>query len=145
MKYCNVILCVGVAVVMSACAARKAVVQPEVPMVPAVDTTRVPLFNPEALYVITREYELHAPSEQTLAEYMDERLMQLYPHEAYRGVSAKLFGVQSQFDLSLRPLLPTAKEVVAVQPVDTLYAFVSLADESAFLDLSPADVRLDRV
>ncbi|MGN0186815.1 MAG: DUF6973 domain-containing protein [Paludibacteraceae bacterium] len=139
MKYWNAILCIGVAAVMCACAARKSVIVPEPHVMSAVDTSRVSVFAPEALYVITREYELHVPPTQTLADYMDERLMQLYPNEAYRGVSSKLFGLQSMFDFTFQQSLSTNKELVGNQPVDTLHKFVSLADEEAFLNLLPAE------
>lgn len=130
------ILFLGVAMLLS-CAARKAVTHVEQPTPLQVDTTRIPLFSPEVLYVIAREYELRSDTaEETLADYADDRLMQLYPHEAYRGVSAKLFG---PFVVENRPFnrqISMGREYNFVAENDTLHPFISQTDEAEFMALS---------
>lgn len=131
------ILFLGVAILLSSCAARKAVTPVEQPTPLQVDTTRIPLFSPEVLYVIAREYELRSDTaEETLADYADDRLMQLYPHEAYRGVSAKLFG---PFVVENRPFnrqISMGMEYNFVAENDTLHPFISQTDEAEFMALS---------
>lgn len=56
----------------------------------APDTTVVPVFDPAVLYVLAREYEGEGDSVRSMGEYVEERLMELYPERAYRGMMAKM-------------------------------------------------------
>ncbi len=54
------------------------------------DTTIIPIFDPEVLYVLAREYENTQDTMRSMGEYVEERLMELYPEQAYRGMMSKM-------------------------------------------------------
>ena len=54
------------------------------------DTTIVPIFDPAVLYVLAREYEGAQDTLRSMGEYVEERLIELYPERAYRGMMSKM-------------------------------------------------------
>ena len=54
------------------------------------DTTIVPIFDPAVLYVLAREYEGEQDTLRSMGEYVEERLIELYPERAYRGMMSKM-------------------------------------------------------
>lgn len=102
---CVVLWCVAMA--CCGCHTKKAVVVPApMPQTVQTDTTILPLFPAEVLYIIGREWEcmhdttsakyLTARALQvrvdsvSLADYMEQRLLELYPERAYHGYVAKV-------------------------------------------------------
>lgn len=128
----------GFAVMLASCAVRKQTPTADPPVRPPVDTTVLPAFPPEVLYVVAREYELRGDSvAEPLADYMDSRLAQLYPHAAYRGISAKLFSL---FDAQKTPFnrrISLKREYAFTPETDTVRPFISEFDEAAFMSLLP--------
>ena len=57
------------------------------------DTTIVPIFDPAVLYVLAREYEGEQDTLRSMGEYVEERLIELYPERAYRGMMSKMADV----------------------------------------------------
>lgn len=57
------------------------------------DTTIVPVFDPAVLYVLAREYEGKKDTLRSMGEYVEERLIELYPKQAYRGMMSKMADV----------------------------------------------------
>ncbi len=55
-----------------------------------VDTTVIPIFDPAVLYVLAREYENQRDTLRSMGEYVEERLIELYPEQAYRGMMSKV-------------------------------------------------------
>lgn len=128
----------GVAALLTSCALSKQTPTAAPTPKSSVDTAFLPAFPPEVLYVVAREYELRSDSTaESLADYMDERLMQLYPQTAYRGVSAKLFGLLDVKNLPFYRQISLNREYNFMPETDTVHAFVSEADEVAFMSLSP--------
>ena len=134
------------------------------------DTTEMALDNAvlmypaQALYVIGREYEELADSTSaksnsahgqkiitqnlSLSQYMEMRLLELYPQKAFQGIMA-------DFDLGkLSRHLPGnnqnvtfgATELASISPslgmaqAEPFYQFVSLEDEVNFLNMSPREL-----
>lgn len=56
----------------------------------APDTSVVPLFNAAVLYVLAREYENSRDTLRSMGEYVEERLIELYPEKAYHGMMSKV-------------------------------------------------------
>ena len=56
------------------------------------DTTALPTFHAEALYVLGAQWEADSMLQQryTIAEYMEQELMRLYPEKAYHGYVQRL-------------------------------------------------------
>ena len=138
MKFKVLIAVFGVAALLTSCALSKQT--PTATPMPksSVDTAFLPAFPPEVLYVVAREYELRSDSTaESLADYMDERLMQLYPQTAYRGVSAKLFGLLDTKKLPFHRQISLNREYNFIAEPDTVHPFVSETDEAAFLSLLP--------
>ncbi len=128
----------GLAALLTSCAVRKQTPTPAPPAQPTVDTTFLPAFSPEVLYVVAREYELRGDSAtESLTDYIDRRLEQLYPQTAYRGVSAKLLGLLDVKKPPFHRQISLNREYNFTPETDTVHTFVSEADEAAFMSLSP--------
>jgi hypothetical protein len=54
------------------------------------DTSIIPLFDVAVLYILAREYENTQDTLRSMGEYVEERLMELYPEKAYRGMMSKV-------------------------------------------------------
>ena len=81
------------------------------------DTTALPTFPVEALYVLGAKWEADSllQQEQTIADYIEQQLIHLYPEKAYRGYISRLCAVADRLlsDAPQRPILfsPYRQEV----------------------------------
>ena len=66
------------------------------------DTTVLPSFPAEALYVLGAKWEADSmlQQEQSIADYMEQELMRLYPEKAYKGYINKLCSVADRLLVS---------------------------------------------
>lgn len=62
----------------------------EVSNIIAPDTSVIPMFDASVLYVLAREYENSRDTLRSMGEYVEERLIDLYPEKAYRGMMSKV-------------------------------------------------------
>ena len=73
------------------------------------DTTALPTFPAEALYVLGSQWEADSllQQEHTIAEYIENELIRLYPQKAYRGYVSRLCSVADRLlaDAKQRPTL----------------------------------------
>lgn len=115
------------------------------------DTTALPTFPSEALYVLGARWEADSmlQKEQNLADFIEQELIRLYPEKAYKGYISKLCSVADQLlvNSTQRPTLfiPKQQEIRLVSgqsPSHELYAVLdslSLEDELLALELTPAE------
>ena len=54
------------------------------------DTSVIPLFDASVLYVLAREYENSNDTLISMGEYVEERLIEIYPERAYKGMMSKV-------------------------------------------------------
>ena len=59
------------------------------------DTTALPTFPAEALYVLGAQWEADSllQEDMTIAEYLEKELIRLYPEKAYKGYVQRLCSV----------------------------------------------------
>lgn len=115
------------------------------------DTTVLPSFPAEALYVLGAKWEADSvlQQEQSIADYMEQELMRLYPEKAYKGYINKLCSVADRLLVSSaqRPTLfvPKQQELRFVQTHSSssaLYAVLdslSADEELQVLELTPQE------
>ena len=142
------ILLACVLLLATGCKIKKAVIEPAQPqqkIVQQADTTQIPAFPAEVLYVLAREYEsihdstkakFNMPQSEVirhdsmpLEQYMEQRLIQLYPEKAYKGLLHKQLE------------MPASS---ATQLEDRFHTFVSDSDEVAFMNMTAAEEKLYR-
>lgn len=119
----------AISLLFASCAAKQVVVPAPAPEpVYTPDTTVIPSFPGEVLYVLGSEYEAiydstsakyHTPraaevraDSLTMTEYMDQRLIELYPERAYMGYSRRVEQLCQQL---LRQSAPTPSIISAIQ------------------------------
>ena len=119
--------------------------------VPSPDTTALPSFPAEALYVLGAQWEADSLLQQELsiADYIEQELMRLYPERAYKGYINKLCSTADRLLVTStqRPTLfaPKQQEVRFAHgqsPSGTLYAILdslSLDEELQVLELTPQE------
>ena len=119
--------------------------------VPSPDTTALPTFPAEALYVLGAQWEADSLLQQELsiADYIEQELMRLYPERAYKGYINKLCSTADRLLVSStqRPTLfaPKQQEIRFAHgqsPSGTLYAILdslSLDEELQVLELTPQE------
>ena len=115
------------------------------------DTTVLPSFPAEALYVLGAKWEADSmlQQEQSIADYIEQELMRLYPEKAYKGYINKLCSVADRLLVSSaqRPTLfvPKQQEIRFVQAHSSssaLYAVLdslSADEELQVLELTPQE------
>ena len=115
------------------------------------DTTALPTFPAEALYVLGAQWEADSmlQADMTIAEYMEQELIRLYPEMAYKGYINKLCSTADQLLVSSaqRPTLfaPKQQEIRFAHgqsPSGTLYAILdslSVDEELQVLELTPQE------
>ena len=115
------------------------------------DTTVLPTFPAEALYVLGSQWEADSllQQEHTIAEYIENELIRLYPQKAYRGYVSRLCSVADRLlaDTKQRPTLfaPKQQEIrfaYGQSPSGTLYATLdslSVDEELQVLELTPQE------
>lgn len=115
------------------------------------DTTVLPSFPAEALYVLGAKWEADSmlQQEQSIADYMEQELMHLYPEKAYKGYINKLCSVADRLLVSSAQLptlfVPKQQELRFVQAHSSssaLYAVLdslSADEELQVLELTPQE------
>lgn len=129
----------------------------QVTMVPVVnspspDTTVLPTFPAEVLYVLGARWEADSTVQQetTIAEYIEQELIRLYPEKAYPGYVQRLFLVVDKLLVSSvqRPTLfaPKQHEIrfssASSSSGGMLYGVLdslSMQDELQMLELTPQE------
>ena len=119
--------------------------------VPSPDTTALPTFPAEALYVLGAQWEADTllQQEQSIADYIEQELIRLYPEKAYKGYMHRLCATADQLLVSSaqRPTLfaPKQQEIrfaYGQSPSGTLYATLdslSVDEELQVLELTPQE------
>jgi hypothetical protein len=119
--------------------------------VPSPDTTALPTFPAEALYVLGAQWETDTllQQEQSIADYIEQELIRLYPERAYKGYINKLCSTADRLLVSSaqRPTLfvPKQQEIQFTHgqsPSGTLYAILdslSVDEELQELELTPQE------
>jgi hypothetical protein len=115
------------------------------------DTTALPSFPAEALYVLGAQWEADTllQADMTIAEYMEQELIRLYPEKAYKGYMHRLCATADRLLVSSaqRPTLfaPKQQEILFAygqSPSGTLYATLdslSVDEELQVLELTPQE------
>lgn len=114
------------------------------------DTTVIPLLPAEAIYIIGQEYlaihdsasaKYHTPraaqvrrDSTTMAEYLDQRLAELYPDRAYPGYVAK---VSRWAEMLIRREMPASATIRSDIGAELPHA--ANAAESALMELTPEE------
>ena len=119
--------------------------------VPSPDTTALPTFPAEALYVLGAQWEADTllQQEQSIADYIEQELIRLYPEKAYKGYMHRLCATADQLLVSSaqRPTLfaPKQQEIRFAHgqsPSGKLYAILdslSVDEELQVLELTPQE------
>ena len=115
------------------------------------DTTLLPSFPAEALYVLGARWETDTLLQQklTIADYIEHELMRLYPEKAYKGYVQRICSVADQLLVSSAQrhalFVPKQQEIrftYSQLPSGTLYAVLdslSLDEEMQVLKLIPQE------
>lgn len=115
------------------------------------DTTLLPSFPAEALYVLGARWEADTLLQQklTIADYIEHELMRLYPEKAYKGYVQRICSVADQLLVSSAQrhalFAPKQQEIrftYSQLPSGTLYAVLdslSLDEELQVLKLIPQE------
>ena len=148
-KFIGYIICIVCATLMSCSTSRRVALQPHPDTLHASpDTTILPSFPAEVLYVLGARWEADTSLLQnTIAEYIEQELMRLYPEKAYPGMIAKICATTDQILVSSqhKPILfsPHKQEITFATPHGkTSHAFavldsLSLQEEMDILELTP--------
>ena len=120
------------------------------------DTTALPVFPAEALYVIGAQWEADSllQQEQSIADYMEQELIRLYPEMAYKGYINRLCTIADRLlaDSKQRPTLfaPSRQEITfsssphrqSPTGASDLYLYLdslSQSDELQLMDFTPQE------
>ena len=120
------------------------------------DTTALPTFPAEALYVLGAQWEADTllQADMTIAEYMEQELIRLYPEMAYKGYINRLCTIADRLlaESKQRPTLfaPSRQEITfsssphRQSPTGTadLYLYLdslSQSDELQLMDFTPQE------
>lgn len=150
-KFIGYIICIVCATLVSCSTSRRVALQPHPNTLHASpDTTILPSFPAEVLYVLGARWEADTSLQQnTIAEYIEQELMRLYPEKAYPGMIAKICATTDQILVSSqhKPILfsPHKQEITFATPHGkTSHAFavldsLSLQEEMDILELTPEE------
>ena len=120
----------------------------QLPIAPQPDTTGIPTFPAELFYVLGARWEADtALQDHTIADYIEQELMRLYPEKAYAGYINRLCA------LTDRLLVPSQRKPILFNPHKQEVNFssaaslrtdfaaaldsLSLAEEMEVLELTP--------
>ena len=120
------------------------------------DTTALPTFPAEALYVLGAQWEADSllQQEQSIADYMEQELIRLYPEMAYKGYINRLCTIADRLlaDSKQRPTLfaPSRQEITfsssphrqSPTGASDLYLYLdslSQSDELQLMDFTPQE------
>ena len=109
------------------------------------DTTVLPTFPAEALYVLGAQWESDSilRQEQSIADYIEQELIRLYPEKAYKGYVQRLCSVTDQLlaNSAQRPALfaPQRQEISFIStsmalPQFTTQQFTGAVDLYLYID-----------
>ena len=146
----------------------KQLIQPtieEKPFSAQADTSKIPEFPAEVIYILAREYEaihnettpkyntqmaelIRKDSSSTMSHYLEKRLIQLYPNLAYKGMMKKITYISQNLipekrkkDFS-RPTLEI--DIKDEQEKNTIHPYISDNDEIRFLNMTDEETKLYR-
>lgn len=129
-----------------------------------VDTTKIPEFPAEVVYLLAREYEaLHDETKQkyhtevaksvredsaSMSDYLEKRLIQLYPNLAYKGMMKKLTFLSQN-------IIPEKRKKEFSQPTiefnfskknstESFHAYISDDDEVRFMNMTDEEEKIYR-
>ena len=130
----------------------------------AVDTTKIPLFPSEVIYVLAREYEaIYDNTKQKyhtlkaekirkdsiqMGEYLENKLIQLYPNLAYKGMIKKLTYISQS-------IIPPKRKIDFSQPTiefnfneenssEKFHNYTSDDDEIKFMKMTDEEIKIYR-
>ena len=110
------------------------------------DTTIVPIFDPAVLYVLAREYEGEQDTLRSMGEYVEERLIELYPERAYRGMMSKMADVTMSYlqDVSRLPQYRTntIDGLTISSPNEVYFNSVSDSAEVELMQMTEAEASI---
>ena len=110
------------------------------------DTTIVPIFDPAVLYVLAREYEGAQDTLRSMGEYVEERLIELYPERAYRGMMSKMADVTMSYlqDVSRLPQYRTntIDGLTMSSPNEVYFNSVSDSAEVELMQMTEAEASI---
>ena len=110
------------------------------------DTTIVPIFDPAVLYVLAREYEGEQDTLRSMGEYVEERLIELYPERAYRGMMSKMADVTMSYlqDVSRLPQYRTntIDGLTMSSPNEVYFNSVSDSAEVELMQMTEAETSI---
>ena len=110
------------------------------------DTTIVPIFEPAVLYVLAREYEGAQDTLRSMGEYVEERLIELYPERAYRGMMSKMANATMSYLQDVRRLpqyrVNTIDGLTMSSPNEKYFNSVSDSAEVEFMQMTEAEASI---
>ena len=151
-KFIWIILCLA----LVGCRTQKLSQSPHRHIALSPDTTALPAFPAEALYVLAAQWEADSilQQEQSIADYMEQELIRLYPEMAYKGYINRLCTIADRLlaDSKQRPTLfaPSRQEITfsssphrqSPTGVADLYLYLdslSQSDELQLMDFTPQE------
>ncbi|MGM9809927.1 MAG: DUF6973 domain-containing protein [Paludibacteraceae bacterium] len=144
------LLIVALALCFASCRTQQQALKPMVATQKTADTTVIPLLPAEAIYIIGQEFlaihdsasaKYHTPraaqvrrDSTTMAQYLDQRLAELYPDRAYPGYVAK---VSRWAEMLIRREMPASATIRSYIGAELPHA--ANAAEAAALELTPEE------
>ena len=141
------ILIIALSFSLAACHTTQPALRQQTPPPATVDTTAIPLLPAEAIYLIGQEYlaihdsaspKYHTPraaqvrrDSTTMAQYLDQRLAELYPDRAYPGYVAKVTRWAEMLIRREMPSSATIRSDIGAELPNAAYA-----DETHALELT---------
>jgi hypothetical protein len=150
---------VTVAIALMSCDEQNNVVEKKsAPIPPVIQVSKLPTFPAEVLFVVAREYETiqdgtskKAPMRkikskvvnvvsQTLLEYTEDRLIELYPDVAYEGIVEDMVEeadvVKANYELYLQDLADWEESMGIYAENEVQHEFVSEEDEIEYMQMT---------
>ena len=110
------------------------------------DPTIVPIVDPAVLYVLAREYEGEQDTLRSMGEYVEERLIELYPERAYRGMMSKMADATMSYlqDVSRLPQYRanTIDGLTMSSPNEVYFNSVSDSAEVELMQMTEAETSI---
>lgn len=107
------------------------------------DTTIIPKFDSAVLYVLAREYENAHDTLRSMGEYVEERLLELYPERAYRGMMSKVADETMNRVQSIRRMpqyrVNSIDGLTLSAPNESYFNSVSDSAEVEFMQMTEAE------
>lgn len=152
-KYKHIILLIGISLGLIGCHTQQIKLQKQ--SLPVADTTVLPSFPAAVLYVLGAQWETDTALQQQMKmdEYIEQRLIDLYPEKAYRGYINRIYEVVNHLAFHTKNNntihQPTQHEFSFAHPlkgtgnnISSFYQYldsVSLEEELFLLELTPSE------